>query len=141
MAKGETIVTNAYTNTTQVIEIGGFKEQDDVTDGSINRAINAAVKYFERLAKTTFATPDDDMKLGIAHLACYLTAVELGKLGMDADTSYQRFLETANFLLGNVIGTNTLILNIQMGAMYLSTANTSPANPDADPYITTWQNW
>ena len=64
------------------------------------------------------------MKLGIAHSSCYLVAVVLGKLGSDQDNSYQRFLETANYLLGNVLGTNE-----KLGFMILSTANTSPANP------------
>ena len=68
------------------------------------------------------------MKLGIAHSSCCLVAVVLGKLGSDQDNSYQRFLETANYLLGNVLGTNSIILE-KLGFMVLSTANTSPANP------------
>ncbi|MGB8160009.1 MAG: hypothetical protein WCE93_07670, partial [Nitrososphaeraceae archaeon] len=77
----------------------------------------------------TLSGPDDDMKLGIAHSSCCLVAVALGKLGSDQDNSYQRFLETANYLLGNVLGTNSIILIEKLGFMVLSTANTSPANP------------
>ena len=69
------------------------------------------------------------MKLGIAHSSCYLVAVVLGTLGSDQDNSYQGFLETANFLLGNVLGTNSIILIEKLGFMVLSTTNTSPANP------------
>ena len=69
------------------------------------------------------------MKLGIAHSSCCLVAVVLGKLGSDQDNSYQRFLETANYLLGNVLGTNSIILIEKLEFMVLSTANTSPASP------------
>ena len=68
------------------------------------------------------------MKLGIAHSSCYLVAVVLGKLGSNQDNSYQRFLETANYLLGNVLNYSIILIE-KLGFMVLSTANTSPANP------------
>lgn len=129
-----------YTTTTKVINKAGIQDQDDIKKRFVNDAIKAADKFIENetlLSWSPVTDAPDDIKMASTFLAAAMVVVEL-------DREHKEHIDLINFammLLAKYTSANPTALIEKFGFMFLSSANTTPANPDADPYISINQPW
>ena len=129
-----------YTTTTKVIAKAGIETQDDVKKRHVNDAIKAADKFIENETLLSWSPVTDapaDIQMASTFLAAAMIVIELG----DENKNYAEFINIAMMLLQKYITTSVAALTAKFEFMFVSSGNTTPMNPDADPFISINQPW
>jgi hypothetical protein len=136
-------VYSGYSTTTKVRDKAGVGDQDDIKNRAINDAIKATEIFINRACQkpdplTNLSSPiPSDLQMACTLIAASVIVQEL----KDEDKDYSDLLNLGMMFLSNFTKTDVTILMQLWGFMYVSTANTRPANPDADPFISLNQAW
>ena len=129
-----------YTTTTKVINKAGVTDQDDIKKRFVNDAIKAADAFIENETLLSWSPVSDapnDIKMVSTLLAAAMVVIELDS----EEKKHIDFINMAMMLLSKYTSTNVDALIAKLEFMFVSSANTTPANPDADPFISINQPW
>lgn len=135
-----TTVGDFYTTTAKVKNMAGYKDQDDIKDRYVNDAVKAVTAFINNAGQRNginYSPVPADLEMAATMIAASWLIMRM----QDEDKDYTDMLNMGMMILAKFLGTSPEALMQLWGFMYLSTANTRPANINADPFITINQPW